>query len=104
MLLSLPSSNVLCIKEINNTFSNFLWCGKPLKWRKEILEGGIQHRGLKLHNISLLDKTLKLSWLERFLIYNSKFTVFPRDFELEGVSDYLEKTIEATSNKFWKAA
>ena len=39
MLLSLPSPSVLCIKELNETFSKYLWCGKPPKWRKEISEG-----------------------------------------------------------------
>ena len=47
MLLSLPSPIVICLKELNNTFSSFLWCGKPPKWRKEILEGEIHHGGLK---------------------------------------------------------
>ena len=60
MLLSLPSPNFFCIKEINNTFSNFLWSGIPPKWRKEILEGEICYGGLKLRDISLFDKTLKL--------------------------------------------
>ena len=61
MLISLPSPNVLCIKEIINTFAKLLWCGKPPKWRREILEGEIHHGGLKLHNLVLFDKTLKLS-------------------------------------------
>ena len=49
MLLSLPSPSVLCIKELNETFSKFLWCGKPPKWRKGILEGEYKEGGLKLH-------------------------------------------------------
>ena len=66
MLLSLPSSSVWCIKELNETFAKFLWCGKPPKWRKEILEGEYSEGGLKLHNIKLFDKMLKLSWLRRY--------------------------------------
>ena len=46
MLLSLPSPSVLCIKELNETFSMFLWCRKPPKWRKEILEGEYHEGGL----------------------------------------------------------
>ena len=61
MLLSLPSPNILCFKDLNNMFSRFLWCGKTQKWRKEILEGEIYHGGLKLHNLPLFDKSLKLS-------------------------------------------
>ena len=64
MLLSLPSPSSSCINDLNNTFSKFLWSGKPPKWRKEILEGEIFHCGLKLHNLTLFDKSLKLSWLK----------------------------------------
>ena len=105
MLLSLPSPSVLCLKELYNTFSTFLWCGKPPKWRKESLEGEIHHGGLKLHNISLFDQTLKLSWLRRYLSSNGKWTVIPSYFELSDAFKfgplYLDRIIETTSNKFW---
>ena len=82
MLLSLPSPSVLCIKELNDTFAKFPWCGKLPRWRKEILEGEYYHGGLKLHNISLFDKTLKISWLRRYIGSSGKWTVIPNDFEL----------------------
>ena len=40
---------------------------------------------MKLHNLSIFDAALKLGWLKRFLKSNSKWTIFPKDFELEGV-------------------
>ena len=105
MLLSLPSPNFFSIKELNNTFSNFLWCGKPPKWRKEILEGEICYGGLKLHNIVLFDKTLKLGWLKRFLKSNSKWTRVPKEFDLEQCfvygPDFIDRIMEMTSNRFW---
>ena len=106
MLLSLPSPSVLCIKELNHTFAKFLWCGKPPKWRKEILEGEYYHGGLKPHNISLFDKALKLSWLKQYLKSSGKWTVIPNDFELYNVfkygPDYLDRTLELTTNSFWR--
>ena len=105
MLLSLPSPSVLRIKELNETFSKILWCGKPPKWRKEILEGEYQEGGLKLNNIFLFDKTLKLSWLRRYIQSSRKWTVIPNDFELFDIfqfgPDYLDRIIEFTSNRFW---
>ena len=105
MLLSLPSPSVICLKELYNTFSNFLWCGKPPKWRKEILDGELHHGGLKLHNIALFDQTLKLSWLRRFLSSIGKWTVIPSYLELNDAFKYgpvyLDRIIETTSNKFW---
>ena len=106
MLLSLPSPSVTCIKELNETFSKFFWCGKPPKWRKEILEGEYHEGGLKLHNIFLFAKTLKLSWLRRYIKSSGKWTVIPNDFELFDIfkfgPDYLDRILELTSNPFWK--
>ena len=106
MLLSHPSPSVLCIKELNKTFSKFLWCGKPPKWRKEILEGEYREGGLKLHNIFIFDKTLKLSWLRRYIRSSGKWAVIPNDFELFDIfkfgPDYLDKIKELTLNPFWK--
>ena len=48
----LPSQNVLCIKEINNIFSNLLWCGKP----PGLLKGDIHHGGLNLIALHYLTK------------------------------------------------
>ena len=104
MLLSLPSPSVLCIKELNDTFARFLSCGKPPKWHKEILKDEHHHGERKLHNIFLFDKALKLSWLKRYI--GSSGTVIPNDFELFDIfkfgPDYLDQTIELTSNRFWK--
>ena len=104
MLLSLTSPSVLCNKELNDTFARFLSCGKHPKWRKEILEGEYHHGELKLHNTFLFHKTLKLSWLKRYI--GSSGTVIPNDFELFDMfkfgPDYLDQTIELPSNRFWK--
>ena len=106
MLLSLPSPSLFCFKDLNNLFSNFLWCGKPPKWRKEILEGEIYHGGLKLPNLPLFDKSLKLGWLKRYLTSKGKWTVYPNDFELWEVFTYgpdiLDKLLELASNNFWQ--
>ena len=101
MLLSLPSPNVICFIEHNN----FLWCGKPQKCRKEILKGEIYHGGLKMNNLPLFDKALKLSWLKRYIKSRSQSTVFPNNFDLWEAfingSELPEKIIKTTSNKFW---
>ena len=106
MLLSLPSPKKELIDELNKTFSDFLWAGKPPKFRKEIMEAEIKDGGLKLHNIAIFDTALKLSWLKRFLKSNSKWTVFPREFELEGVFlygvDYIERIEAMNTNQFWQ--
>ena len=102
MLLSLPNPSKELVDELNSIFSDFLWAGKPPKFRKEILESEIKDGGLKLHNF---DAALKLGWLKMFLKSNSKWTVFPKEFELEGVfhygADFIERIEAMTTNPFW---
>ena len=76
ILLSLPSPDKLLLKEIDNMFLTFIWCGKPAKFSRNILEAEIYDGGLKLHNISLFDKALKLGWLKRYLKTSSKWKIF----------------------------
>ena len=106
MLLSLPSPSLELYRELDQLFANFLWSGKPAKLRKEILEAEIKNGGLKLHNIQKFDSSLKLGWLKRFLKSNSKWTIFPKEFELEGVfcygPDYIERIEGLNSNAFWQ--
>ena len=106
MLLSLPSPSKELVDEQNHIFSDFLWAGKSPKFRKEILEAEVKDGGLKLHNLSVFDTALKLGWLKRFLKSNSKWTVFPKEFELEGVFhygvDFIERIEAMNTNPFWQ--
>ena len=54
MLLSLPSPSDEVIEALNALFKDFLWAGKPPKYRREILEAETRDGGLKLHNINFL--------------------------------------------------
>ena len=105
ILLSLPSPNTDLFKELDKLFSDFLWSNKHPKFRKEIVEAEIIDGGLKLHNIATFDSALKLGWLKRFNKSNSKWTIIPTEFELEGVfcygSDYIERIEGLNSNPFW---
>ena len=106
MLLSLLSPSTELVKELNQLFADFIWSGKLAKIRKEILEAEVRNGGLKLHNISKFDSVLKIGWLKRFLRSSSKWTVFPKEFELEGVfcygSDYIDRIEGLNTNPFWQ--
>ena len=106
MLLSLPSPSVELVKELNIIFAEFIWVGKPPKFRKEIFEVEIKEGGLKLHNIAISDSALKLGWLKRYLQSSSKWTISPIDFELEGVfnfgPEYINRIEAVNTNPFWQ--
>ena len=46
MLLSLPSPSTEIIKELEQLFADFLWSGKPPKFRREILEAETKLGGI----------------------------------------------------------
>ena len=106
ILLSLPTPGKETFKTINNLVKDFLWEGKPPKFRKEILEADTQFGGMKLHNLELFDAALKVGWLKRYLRSSAKWCVIPDDFELFNVFkyglDFLERIQEMTENSFWK--
>ena len=106
ILLSLPTPGKETFKTINNLVKDFLWEGKPPKFRKEILEADTQFGGMKLNNLELFDSSLKVGWLKRYLRSDAKWCVIPDDFELFNVfkygMDFLERIQEMTENSFWK--
>ena len=69
------------------------------------MEADIKDGGLKLHNLSLFDNSLKISWLRRYLCTTAKWKAIPDHFELAGVfsfgRDFLERISEMNFNPFW---
>ena len=105
ILLSLPSPNPDTFAYLQEMINDFLWGGKPPKFRKQIMEADIKDGGLRLHNLSLFDLSLKIGWLKRYLRTTAKWKSIPDNFELEGVltfgKDYLERISEMNFNPFW---
>ena len=106
ILLSLPTPGKETFRTINNLVKDFLWEGKPPKFRKEILEADTQFGRMKLHNLELFDAALKVGWLKRYVRSNAKWCVIPDEFELFNLFkygiDFLERIQEMTENSFWK--
>ena len=106
ILLSLPSPGKDTFKYLNSIVNDFLWEGKPPKFRKEIMEADTKFRGMKLHNLELFDSYLKAGWLKRYVRSNSKCCGIPDDFELYDVfkfgTDFIDIILEVTLNPFWK--
>ena len=55
--------------------------------------------------MNVIDNSLTLGWLKRYLRSNSKWTIFPKDFEIDGVCiygpDYIDRLEAMISNPFW---
>ena len=69
------------------------------------MEADIKDEGLKSHNLSLFDNSLKIGWLRRYLCTTAKWKVIPDNFELAGIftfgRDFLEGISEMNFNPFW---
>ena len=106
ILLSLPSPNPETFKTLENIFLSFIWNDKPAKFSKTILEAEVNDGGLKMHNLFLFDKALKLGWLKRFLSSNGKWKIFldMEDFHeiFNYGNDYTERMYEIIQIPFWR--
>ena len=112
LLLSLPEPSPQIMKEINSYFYSFIWGNKPDKISREQLCQVYHKGGVKMTDIFTHSKSLKISWIRRFLTDSHKesltfhmFKLFlPRsfDFHLYKGSDYYRKMGLLTSNLFWK--
>ena len=106
ILLSLPSPSQEFIYEYENILKDFLWGGKPPKYRREILEYPNNLGGLQLHNLQRFSMSLKMTWLRRLLLSDSGWTTFALTHEIDKCwlygDKYLEKKKNTIKNAFWK--
>lgn len=64
---SLPNPPKETLKRIEKIMYNFLWDGKPERIKRDILIGEYEKGGLKMIDIQLFIKSLKVSWIKRIL-------------------------------------
>ena len=83
ILLSLPSPSQEFIDEYENILKDFLWGGKPPKYRRAILEYPYNLGGLQLHNLKRFSLSLKTTWLRRLVVSDSGWTTFALAHEID---------------------
>ena len=83
ILLSLPSPSQTFINEYDSLVKDFLWDGKPSKYRKEILEYPYNLGGLQLHNLQRFSLSLKTTWLRRIVTSDSGWNTFALAYEID---------------------
>ena len=67
-VLSIPKHFV---KEINKISFNFIWEGKPAKVKRSTIIREKKRGGLKMLDFEIMDKALKLAWIERLKTHSS---------------------------------
>ena len=69
------------------------------------MDADIRFGGMKLRNLELFDRSLKIGWLKRYVRSNAKWCSVPDDFELYDLFkygiDFIDRISELTFNSFW---
>ena len=72
ILISLPTPSGKLIRKLNCLFFNFLWDNKPDKIKRSIAMKKLEKGGISMIDLSTFDKSLKLTWLRRFMLNEPK--------------------------------
>ena len=73
LLTTLPTPSIKIMNEINTMLYNFLWNGKPDKMRRSLAKQKMSEGGIGMIDVSLFDKSLKLTWIRRFFKHQSRW-------------------------------
>ena len=107
ILLALPSPSEKLFKRIENMLFDFLWDGKPDKIKRTIAKKKLEKGGLGMIDIKLFEKSLKLTWVRRFLNSDSKWknvitTIYPKLECFWMYGNYYYHILSSTiTNPFW---
>ena len=112
LLLSLPEPNSQIMKDINRSFYAFIWGNKPDKISREQMCQLYNEGGVKMLDIFIHAKSLKISWIRRFLnntqeennTFHLLHSFLPQTccFHLYMGSVYFRKLADLMPNPFWK--
>ncbi len=72
LFLTIPSPNETTLRKLNDKLYSFIWDDKPDKVKREVLTQTHNRGGLKMLNIENYIKGLKLTWIRRMTINNTK--------------------------------
>ena len=64
-MLEAPKSE---LEKVNKLIFKFIWKNKPDKIKRDVLYQTIDRGGLKVPNIFLMDKALRLNWIRRLVV------------------------------------
>ena len=108
ILISLPTPSIKIINKINKLLYTFLWSNKPDQIKRNVTILKPNDGGLGMVDLAIFYKSLKLTWLKRFLNCNAKWivlieTIYP---ELKNVTNfgdaYIENLNKLIKNPFWE--
>ena len=70
-------------KNLESFVTDFIWNGKNPRFRKDIIEAEVKEGGMKLHNLLLFSKCLKISRMRRLESSTGNWTYIPREIGID---------------------
>ena len=106
LFISLPNPPDKIVKELNETFYNFIWNGTDRIKRNVLCQEYIQG-GLKMINLDAFITSLKLTWIRRLITDNHKWTKLLElytnvDKLLSCGMEFCIKEMKNIHNQFWQ--
>ncbi len=101
----LPRPPEKLIKQLQDMCFNFVWDGKRDKIKRKYAIHTIQNGGIDIPDISTFIKSLKLSWVRKININDSKWKALLKEIcpEIENMNEHgPNKFLKITGNAFWK--
>lgn len=109
LLLCLPNPPETFINTLNTIFFEFIWQSNTDRVKRDIMIQNYENGGVKMTNVFLFMKSLKVSWIRRLSVTNSKWyklLMHTCNFKLENLfklgSEYIKKLTEIIKNNFWR--
>ena len=65
LFLTIPSPRKTTLQQLTSNLYSFIWDNKPDKVKRDVISQVYELGGLKMRNITLFIKGLKLTWLRR---------------------------------------
>ena len=106
--MSLPKPDEHTIRELDSLFFKFIWNNTKDRVKRDVTIKSYKFGGLKMLKIDPFIDALKISWIRRLILKDSKCTYllyhsYPniRNFQTFG-AEYLKSQIRTIDNCFWK--
>lgn len=108
LLLCLPNPSSKFVDDLNSTLFQFIWQSKVDRIKRNVMIQNYEEGGVKMINLDLFLKSLKVSWIRRFLYTNTKWYRLLETIcngKLDNIfklgPEYISELTDNLNNKFW---